>query len=140
MWSLNGDHIAGTTFLYKIIPSVNLQKSIKSISNVYYVIKTTNSCSICLWRTHSLFFFIWISDESGGQLMCSPQTDQTLICSCYNINIDFIFFFIVAECREDWRYYWWCTRQRFTLNLNLIYQTRVGTRLHTWTYNILWVL
>ncbi len=34
MWSLNEDHIAGTTFLHKIVPNVKLQKSIKSTLNV----------------------------------------------------------------------------------------------------------
>ncbi len=57
--------IAGTTFLYKQVPNVQLQKSIKFTSNVKYVIKTTNSCSIYLWRTHSLFL-VGISDSSSG--------------------------------------------------------------------------
>ncbi len=32
MMDMNGDHIAGTTFVYKIVPNVNIQKSMKSTS------------------------------------------------------------------------------------------------------------
>ncbi len=58
MWSpaLNRDPIAGTTFLYKLIPSVNLHNIHQINIKCLVCNKTaTNLCLICLWRTHSLF-------------------------------------------------------------------------------------
>ncbi len=52
-----------TTFLSKFVSSVNLQNSNKLTSNIYYVIKTTNSCSVCLWRTHSFFFHFFYNKQ-----------------------------------------------------------------------------
>ncbi len=65
MWSLNRNHMADTTFLNKIVPSINLQKihQIKIKFKVYNK-TTTNSCSIHLWRTHSLFL-VGISHSSS---------------------------------------------------------------------------
>ncbi len=60
----------------------------------YYGITTkTNSCLISLGgKTHLLFLCRAISRPSDSwniptqtQFMCSPQTDQTLTCSCYTL-------------------------------------------------------
>ncbi len=48
MWSLKGDHIAGTAFLYKIVPGVNLQKFIRSTSNVQYLVCNKNNNNLKL--------------------------------------------------------------------------------------------
>ncbi len=66
VWSLNRDHRAGTNFLYKIIPRVNL-KNIHQINIKCIVCNTNNkySCLICPCRAHSLIL-VGIIDSSSG--------------------------------------------------------------------------
>ncbi len=61
------------------------------VCNKSLLIKTrTSSCLISLcWRIHSLILCRAISIPTQTQLMCSPQTDQTLTCSSYNIGTSF---------------------------------------------------
>lgn len=61
LWLVFSD-FTGTTFLYKIVPSVNLQQIHKI--NIKYVVcnKTT---TYKMWRTH-LLFLLGISDLSSG--------------------------------------------------------------------------
>ncbi len=98
MWTLNGDHITGTTFLYKIVPSVNILNFIESISNVQYVIKTTtNSCSIYLWSTHSLFLEGYLThlSESFMNLDFFPDT---IIGIASHICITYVFIHVHHLC------------------------------------------
>ncbi len=77
MWSLNGDHIAGTTFLYKIVPSVNLQNT--NQLNI--------KCIVC-YKNNKRVFNLSVDITfivSGGLLRC-PDAKTTRVFSTQRLS------------------------------------------------------
>ncbi len=91
IWSLNGDYIAGTIFLYKIVPSVNLQK-IHQINIKCIVCNKNNKLMFNLSVENT---FVVFGRECSSKLVKYPCTkithvfftDWTLICYCYIQNL-----------------------------------------------------
>ncbi len=83
VWSLNGDHIASSTFLYKIVPSINLQK-VHQIKIKFIVCNKNNNKLVFIPSVGYLTGHLDSSDiPMQKPLMCSPQTDWTLVYSFY---------------------------------------------------------
>ncbi len=79
MWSLNIDHIADTTFLYKIVPSVNLQKHYQ-INTKCIVYNTNNKHVFSQSMGKKFIVFVRISDESGANTTPVFCTDRLNTC------------------------------------------------------------